>query len=221
MLYSYVRQNIENYKNLIKKTLLLIAIICGYISHGQDNSFNNLKIELDLPLFKTDSISMMEYNNDDLRSIKLYLSPVLKDKSFAELNGLTKVQMRYSNTITHLCDLLKNCDNTTYAKNKALNVLENYPAYSEKIDYRVEIYSDKNVILKDVEYLSSILLKMPNVKKLYFALAEKETNQELTFYHFNPKKGFFIISNSNEKFKDWVQSDFKINFGETIEIPED
>ena len=168
-----------------------------------------------------DSVSMVEYNNESLRSIKLYLSPVLKDKSFAELNGLTKVQMRYSGFVTHLCDLLKNCDNTTYDTNKPINVLESYPAFSEKVDYRVEIYSDKNVILKDIEHLSSMLLKTPNVKKLYFALAVKETNEKLTFYHFNPKKEFFIVLNNNGKFKDWVQSDFKINFGETIEIPED
>ena len=164
---------------------------------------------------------MSEYAKDDLRVIKLYLSAALKDQSFSELNGLTKIQMRYSNFVNHLCDLLKNCENMSYDKNKTVNVLESYPAFSEKHDYKVEIYSDKNVILRDIEDLSRMLFKTNNIKKLYFALVKKETNKEITFYHFNPEKGFFIVLNNNEKFKDWVKSDFKINLGETIEIPED
>ncbi len=207
--------------NLTMKYFLLILIISSNCIYSQ-NELNFSTLKIDLPQSNSKIIKPEKITSDDFFNLRYFFSPTLKDKSKKNDSG-TKFQMFLDNKYGYLCELLENCENMIHYNNKKQtipNILKIQNRYSEnpKNKYNVILYPDQDTPLKEIEKLAKIFYQTKNIDKIYFAYLKENKLDTILYYNFKPNDNFILKSSENEKYKDWIAKDFKVEYGETISI---
>ena len=199
--------------------LALLVILIPNMVKGQ-SEFGYLQIQLELPISLSDSItSISKIEKKPGYVLTYYLSPYYKEedskKPLDSTKKNTKFQVKYLNKAGRLCDLLDNCRDGFYSNNQTIDILEINPSYrKEEKGYDVLIVPDKATSLEDIQDLTTAILESENIENIYFAF--KNSADKIKYFHFAPEENFNIFTQEFRNYKDWVEGNFKIVYGEVI-----
>ncbi len=184
------------------------------------------KLKIDLPITNAEMIEASKLEKEKYYVFRFYFSAATKEEN--KLFGKhIKYQPYLSSYIFSLCEALRNCEDMTFrfpegvTRNDFLNQETRYSEES-KSDYDVVLYFDKELELKSVEKVIKTFNNTKKIANVFLAYRKKSESNPILLYNFNPKKASYMLDTSNdEKYSDWVNNDFKIQYGEVITIAED